>query len=240
MNSDNRFEEYDQLYETWKAAHPGKTFSDFSVARVYSSVKKGTPHPTLGPNLAGKASWATAGQSMFETLLALHPLPDHSRICDYGCGSLRIAHHFIRRQEPGCVMAVDMIPHFIRMGKELIGEEILREKQPRFCIRPSELDGAINFGADLVYAISVARHVHPEEKPVFLQELLALSSKPGCVLILEAWLDVALTRFERSGWAWPISHYTDGLSPLQLKDEVELPTGMSISATKRLLVFVRP
>ena len=227
------FDQYDKAFEKWRESHSGKMFSDYSLSRLVSTLKKGHAHPTLGANLVGKAEWATAGRTMFETILGLSSISPDARICEYGCGSLRVTHHFIRRQDPGCVFGLDVIPHFIQMGKQLMGQEVFVEKKPILGIRSAALQEAISFEADLVYATSVARHVHPEEKPTFFKDLIALSRKVRCAVIFDAWLMDRPTRFARSGWAWPLTFYIENMSPLVLQSVTPC------TATRNLLTFVR-
>lgn len=240
MIQDDPFGAYDEIFEAWRAKRPGSKFSEFSLRRIVNGLRKGRVHDTLGSNLASEENWGGAGRSMFETILAMRPLPASARICDYGCGSLRITSHFIRRQDRQCVFALDAVSDFMKIGKELLGEQVLQEKLPRFGVISARLESAAAFKPDLVYATSVARHVHPEEKSYFVDAMKRIAGKPGSVAIFDAYLAEKETRFARSGWAWPLNFYLNAMAPLKLIDSKELGSGMKEwDVHRNLLAFQR-
>ncbi|MFI0849481.1 hypothetical protein [Mesorhizobium sp. IMUNJ 23232] len=240
MIQDDPFRAYDEAFEAWRAKQPGSKFSEFSLRRIINGLRKGRVHDTLGSNLSGEESWAESGRSMFETILAMHPLPANARVCDYGCGSLRVTSHFIRRQDRLCVFALDAVTDFMKIGKELLGEHVLQEKLPRFGVISARLENAAAFRPDLVYATSVARHVHPEEKPDFIDAMRRIAGKPGSVAIFDAYVADKETRFARSGWAWPLNFYLDAMAPLKLIGSKELGSGVTgWDVHRTLLAFQR-
>lgn len=240
MSQDDPFRAYDEAFEAWRANRPGSKFSDFSLRRIISGLRSGRAHDTLGPNLSGGKNWAEAGRPMFEAILAMHPLPATARVCDYGCGSLRVTSHFISRQDRQCVFALDAVSDFMKIGKDLLGQEILLEKLPRFGVISARLEIAAAFRPDLVYATSVARHVHPEEKSDFIDAMKRIAGKPGSVAIFDAYVADKETRFARSGWAWPLDFYLDAMAPLKLIGSKELGSAVKgWGVSRKLLAFLR-
>jgi len=206
----------EEAFEAWLAKHPGGVYSQFSAAKVQSALRKGRAHPTLGSRLETPGDWWEAGKPIFEKLLDLNPVPEAAKVCDYGCGSLRVGAHFIKRQEPGCFIGLDVTQDFIAYGRELVGQELVDSKRPRLGAISEMIDEAAAFDVDLLYSTHVAIHVHPHEKAAYFENIKRIAHKPGGVIIFDALIVKEPIRFRRSGWGWPIDFYLSSMRPLRL------------------------
>ena len=178
-------------------------------------IKRGASHASLGPNLKEKSDWWSAGQPKFAKALRTFPIGRKDRVVEYGCGSLRVGAHFVRYLNPGCYFGLDLTPKLIDFGKELLGEDILREKAPRLAaIDEGSLADATNFAARFVFSWAVAFHVHPDENAYYLETLVRLTHKRGAVLFFNTKLADTELKYGSNGWARPLGIYLRGLSSL--------------------------
>jgi hypothetical protein len=211
------FERADVEFNEFKKSNPDITFSKFYMERVLRNIKQGDAHATLGKKLkSGKDFWE-AGATQFETYIKRYEvLPGH-KLVDYGCGSLRIGAHFVRYLMPEHYFGLDVISGFYEIGKESIGEELLKEKAPRFgAISPTSVDEATKFGADIVFSSAVSHHIHPDETDTYYGNVKKLASKPGCRLIFETAVSAGEGfRFEHRSWARPKEFFLAALKGLR-------------------------
>ncbi|WP_164919449.1 class I SAM-dependent methyltransferase [Hansschlegelia zhihuaiae] len=181
----------DARFAAWRRAHPGKTYGDYYGHRLSARLARGGSHKTLGakvhrPGDAGAAArryateqFAQRGARHRDWFFSRGVTPDMSCV-DYGCGSLRIGQHFIRRLEPGRWMGLDVVEAFYRDGLALIEPETVAEKRPEFAvISPEGLEAAKARRPDLVYSTAVLQHVPPGELGVYLGNLAALIEGGG-------------------------------------------------------------
>ena len=86
-------------------------------------------------------------------LLTLGGLRDHHRVCDVGCGSLRLGRLLIPYLEPGHYFGVEPEEWLIREGiAQELGEEIVAARRPTFS-SDSEFD-LVTFGVEFDYVIA--------------------------------------------------------------------------------------
>lgn len=178
-------------------------------------LKQGTRHSSLGANLRGVDDWWSAGKSKFEKLLRGFAIGRDDRVVEYGCGSLRVGAHFIRHLDRGRYFGLDVSQGLVDIGRELLGEALLREKAPRLAaIDERSLAEAARFDAAFVFASAVAYCVQPDENDEFLRNLARLAHRPGAVLFFDT--KMAEPGFPYGGrcWARPLDVYLKGLSPL--------------------------
>ena len=134
---------------------------------------------------------------------------------DYGCGSLRVGAHFIRYLKSGRYFGLDVSAGLIDIGKELLGEALLREKAPRLAvIDETSLAEATEFAADFVFSWAVAYHVHPDENAYYLENLARITHKRKAVLLIDTKTAKTAFKYGRYGWARPLDVYQKALSPL--------------------------
>ena len=214
------FAVFDAAFEAWRLKHPGGRFSEFSAARIASALKKGRPHTSLGPNLTKPGGWWNAGAGLFREGLAQHTPAPTDRICDYGCGSLRIGAHFIKRQAPDTFWGLDVTDDFLAYGPDLIGPELMAEKRPRLGTIDALLDQAIAADIDLVLSTVTAMQVHPDEKDEYLSNLKRLAHRPGAHVQVMVVLGDEAIRYRRTAWAWPLSFYEAAMQPMRLVSNV--------------------
>jgi SAM-dependent methyltransferase len=205
-----------EAFETWLSTHPGGKYSQFSAAKVAYSIRKGRPHPTLGPRLQREGDWWDAGKPIFNEILDFYPIAETAKVCDYGCGSLRISGHFIKRQPRDCFFGLDVTEDFIAYGRELIGPELIKEKRPQLGAISKKIDEAVAYNADVLYSTHVAIHVHPDEKRGYIDNIKRIAHRPGATIVFDALIAKQPVRFRNSGWGWPIGFYLEAMEPLRL------------------------
>ncbi|MDQ6437583.1 class I SAM-dependent methyltransferase [Mesorhizobium sp. LHD-90] len=144
------------------------------------------------------------------------PISETAKVCDYGCGSLRIGAHFITSQAPGSYFGIDVSEDFIAYGKELLGEQLLLAKRPRLGKISTELDEVAAAGVDLLFSTDVASHVHPDEKPEYFDNIKKIVHRTGSAAVILAITAERTVRYQRSGWAWPLGYYEESMRPLSL------------------------
>jgi SAM-dependent methyltransferase len=183
---------------------------------VAYSLRKGRAHPTLGLNLQAEGDWWDAGKPIFNRVLDLHPITEAAKVCEYGCGSLRVGAHFIERQSRDCFFGLDVTEDFIAYGRELIGPTLLEDKRPRLGTISKKIDEAVAFDVDMLYSTHVAIHVHPDEKQTYIDNIKRIAHKPGSTIIFDALIVRQHVRFRNSGWGWPMDFYLKAMEPFQL------------------------
>ncbi len=179
----------DVRYRAWSRANPGKTYGDYYGARLSARLEKGGSHKTLG----AVAHWdrlktdeardwalrefAERGSGHRDWFFSRGVTPGMSCV-DYGCGSLRIGQHFIRRLDAGNYFGLDVVDKFWRDGLTLIEPETLAEKRPAFAvIRPEGLAEAAARKPDLVYSTAVLQHVPPAELKLYFRNLASIAGE---------------------------------------------------------------
>ena len=241
-NETDPFANWDRHYDTFKKDNPGVSYTKVQMERIAESLKQGASHPTLGRNIAKHEDWWDAGVSTFDRYRNQFSIRKNSKVVDYGCGSLRVGGHFIRFLDPGCYFGLDLARGLYEIGQDVLGPQMLAEKAPRFGTVESEaLDEAVAFGADFVFSTSVAFHVHPDEMPLYHDNLVKLTAKPGAVLVFDTKISERPLRYRERAWAWPLQTYLEALAPLQFVRATKLAerTEMGVRFENQILEFRR-
>ena len=205
----------DPRYLAWLEQNPGCTYAQFQTSRELISLARGKDHATLGKKLRKYPdNWWEAGVGGFTRLLKMGRLVPQNRIVDYGCGSLRIGGHVIRYLDQGHYFGLDVTDGFYIMGKDLIGDDLMAEKRPRFAVINEEsLAAATAFEADVVYSTAVSYHVHPSETPLYYGNLQRLTAKPGARLFFD--VSISDVPLKNKSWCWPLDFYIQSLPELE-------------------------
>jgi Methyltransferase domain len=210
---DETFAKRETRYRKFKEKNPDVAFSRYLMERQLRNLSSGSG--ALKVAFASSEEFWSSGRGKAEKLMAAAAIEPHHKVIEYGCGSLRIAAHFIRRLAPGNFLGLDVVSGFYEAGKAAIGETLITEKTPRFAvIDEAALAEAEAFAADFVYSNVVCVHVHPSEIKTYFDNLARLTRKPGARLIFNAELYGSPLRYTFDGWAWPLEFYEDGLSSL--------------------------
>ena len=252
MNSEQDIALFDQIFDEWKRKYPNGKFSDFSARRVVSALRNGKEHPALGENLRSGDWWKDGiyhfnlTTKFFSQLMDIESISEDAIVCDYGCGSLRIGAHFIKRQSPGCFIGMDVSNDLLSFGVDKLGN-LVSEKAPILGTIREKLSNAIELNVDLLFSINVSYHVHPEEISVYYNNLKKIAHKPGSIVVLHVCVSKKDStskpiRFQRSGWAWPLDFYIKMMRPLMLKMVLydKTFTRNNISLGRLYLAFQRP
>jgi SAM-dependent methyltransferase len=214
------YRKHDQEFLESRAIDPDVTFAQYFMKREARDVSRGGVHHSLGSNLRGLDGsnlpfWEAGARKAAKVIRGASLTPAH-RVVDYGCGSLRIGGHLIRFLDRGHYYGVDVIDDFYKIGMELVGADLLREKSPRFDIISAEtLADAERFGADLVYSSAVCVHVHPDELDQYLGALSRLCGKPGARLIFDLVVADQTLRYRNRSWARPLDFVRSGMKGLE-------------------------
>lgn len=220
--TDKQFDTDEARFSKYRESHPSATHAQFNMERVAEKVKQHRKHHSLGDNLDGGDFWQ-AGAFKAATYWRMGSISRRSKVIDYGCGSLRIGAHFIRDLDPDCFFALDVTDEFYEIGKQLIGEKLLREKTPRFGVIGEEtIAGAEGFGADLVYSNAVCYQVYPDELQTYFDILTRLAGKRGSQVTFNCMTAKEEVRYNHRSWARPLEAYRKGLHELELVEAVRL------------------
>ena len=77
---------YDQIYADWLKKHPGKNWSQFSVARIVNGLAKGRRIKRLAGILLRMRNWWDQGRGVFEKICREAGISTSAKICEVGCG----------------------------------------------------------------------------------------------------------------------------------------------------------
>ncbi len=200
----------DEDFEEYRKSHPGADYSQFYTTRTAAMVRSGKQHNSLGNNIVtGEIGefWET-GAKQAQRLMRLGDVQPSHRVVEYGCGSLRVAGHFLKLLEPGNFFGLDVIADFYEQGRANVGAELLAKARPRLeVISDESVAAAAEFRPDYVFAHSVVIHVHPDILPKMFANMARIASKPGAILAFNAMIHDPAVRYANLGWAWPESYY---------------------------------
>jgi len=209
----DRFRTRDLEFLAHKQENAGISFAEYNAHKHHRDISAGGSHYSLGANLRDDS--VKTGEEKARYYFKAMSLKPGNRVIDYGCGSLRIGGHFIRFLEPGGYYGLDVISGFYEIGAQLIGERLVREKQPRLAvISDDSVADAERFEADHVFSAAVCVHVHPDETQAYFHNLERLVAKPGARLFFNAAVADEPIRFRYDSWAWPLSFYERALAKL--------------------------
>lgn len=122
--------EYDAKFEAWKTQNPGRTFAEYTTSLIVKGIEKGRPHSSLGPNLKDAGDWWEAGRPSWWSIRTHHMIRNTDKVVDYGCGSLRIGAHFMKKHFQSCYFGLDVTTDFINYGLKILDDDFLRRKKP--------------------------------------------------------------------------------------------------------------
>ncbi len=226
-------------YLAYKKENPAASYAEWSVAAQLASLNRGGDHATLGPKLRKYSNWWDAGKNAFDRHLRWFHIAPHNRLVDYGCGSLRIGGHFIRHLAPEHYFGLDVVTGFIDMGKELIGEEMMAEKKPRFeVIGEATVAEAAAWGADIVCSNAVSYHVHRDEAGTYFGNLAKIAGKPGTLLFFDA--SVSDTPVDDLQLSMPLDYFKTALPGLDFVRFHEIEKVAAHNQIIGVLEFRRP
>jgi SAM-dependent methyltransferase len=207
---DDTFRKRETRYRKFKEKNPDVAFSRYLMERQLDNLSAGSG--ALKVALASNEEFWASGEAKAARLMATAGIEPHHKVVEYGCGSLRIAAHFIRRLAPGNFFGLDVVSGFYEAGQAAIGDGLIAERRPRFgVIEETTLAEAEALAADFVYSAVVCAHVHPDEIETYFRNLVRLAHKPGAWLIFNAALHEHPVRYAFDGWAWPLEFYQDHL-----------------------------
>jgi hypothetical protein len=194
-----------------------RAFWESELART----KAGAEHGTIGRNIAGHDAWIKAGEAVFESYRKRMNITPQTRVADFGCGTLRVGVHFIRWLDAGCYWGLEPASGMTDLGKEMVGDEVLRDKRPQLTgTSPDALRQAAAFAPDLVISRAVATHIPPQEIETYTRSLVALTGKPGAQLTFDARVaaePMTVPVERQDGGDYSMWAYLDLLRPLSLR-----------------------
>jgi SAM-dependent methyltransferase len=209
----------DSDFEEYRKSHPGADYSQFYTSRAVALVRSGREHNSLGNNIVTsgiKDFWETGARQVKRLMQLGNVQPSH-RVVEYGCGSLRMAGHFLKLLEPGNFFGLDVVSDFYELGVANVGAELIEKARPRFeVISEESVAAAAAFQPDFVFAHSVVIHVHPDILPKMFDNMARIASKPGAVVAFNALLHEPEVRYANLGWARPESYIKEHFRDFEL------------------------
>jgi SAM-dependent methyltransferase len=225
-----KFEAFDQEFAAYKEDHPGSVFADFYAHKSLLQIQQGIPHATLGASLKTPNQVTKAA---VDELCEACGVTRDTRVADYGCGTLRMGRHFIRRLARRHYLGMDISQELLDIGRGLIQPPLLAKKEPALWrIDDRGMKAGIAFGADLVISTAVAFHVHPDELPTYFTNIMHLAHKPSASILIGTNIGPE-GRSSGLSWARPLDLYRAGLSGFELLQVTEKTT-----VTKNGVTFV--
>lgn len=215
---DDKLRAYGKKFEKIRKDNPDLTFSQFYVEEVKKLVDEKGKHTTIGANIQSSKSWKKAGIKHFKQLVEKGNITESSRVLDYGCGSLRIGQHFISFLNSGCYMGIDVTDDFIQMGLDMMDNQVVAEKVPVFGFVDSDddIDRAVEFAPDFLFAHGVHFHIHPDELDRFYANVSRIAHRKNALFVFKAQIADTPTRYHQRGWAWPLETLQENLPDFEL------------------------
>lgn len=156
---------------------------------------------------------STKGAEKYFKRLLHHGLKSGDRCVDYGCGTLRLGIRVMRYLDRGDYWGLDIAEDFLKVGRELIGEELYRDKRPNLkVINQVSVDEAAEARPDLLFSAKVLHHVHPSELENYLSNVMTIIGHSGRAIIMGSWSSAETLKLGRSGWAHGIGEIEAALS----------------------------
>jgi hypothetical protein len=155
------------------------------------------------------ADFETVGRLQLVTLLQ-HGLYPWSKMVDIGCGSLRGGFWFIHFLRPGCYHGIEPNRTMLEIGlREIVGEDVVREKTPRFDHNDSFDVSVFGERFDYFLARSIWTHASKAQISAMLDSFVANAAK-GAVFLTSYLRASRWSRLDYRGAEWVgRSHQSD-------------------------------
>ena len=171
---------------------------------VRSRLKSAKHTASLGSNLRGEEH-EDLGRSFFTKLKELG-LTESDICVDYGCGTLRVGRHVIRHLRPGGYWGLDIDQYLLDEGRNLLGEELWNVKRPNLrVISPQSVAEAAAAQPTILFSAKVLSHIHPEEVPSYIGNLMTIIGDTGQAIVMSRWSDGETFQCNKWMWAHSIS-----------------------------------
>jgi SAM-dependent methyltransferase len=229
-------------FEKWQKRNPSKSFKDFYAETVEAKLQNGEVHQNLGPKIPG--GFGETGSGFFERLVRFGLKPEDSLV-DYGCGTLRMGVHAIKYLEPGKYWGLDISEFLLEQGRELIGEELYRQKQPHLHVISAEsVRAAAAAKPAMLISLRVCIHVHPDDLTEYVHNLVTIIGDSGEAIVTGKWSCEGTVQYSNRSWAHGLSTLEDivkaeggGMQRVKLEDS-ELD-GLDTKAVSGMIRIVR-
>jgi hypothetical protein len=176
-------------FEEWQRQNPSKPFKEFFAESVGSKLARGKAHASLGGKLLQGGTFGHTGQRAFKRLAA-YGLTANDACVDYGCGTLRMGIHAINYLGPGLYWGLDISDLLLKEGRALIGEGLWQEKRPHLrVISPESVEEVAAVKPAMLLSLKVLIHVHPDELPEYIRNIMTIIGTWGQALVTGKWSD---------------------------------------------------
>lgn len=214
-------ERFDAEFAKFKRTNPDATVATYYTRRHILknwALEKG--HNSLGGKIVKqdgeRIEFWEAGRQKAANWIDRYEVAPTAKVVEYGCGTLRLAAHFIAYLPKGHFFGLDVISEFLEKGQELIGAELLDEKAPVLAVIDDEsIAAARDFEPDFIFSHAVMHHVHPDERETYAASIASIASKPGCRVALNATCHPTPIRYGNLGWAQPEEDIVELFRPLE-------------------------
>ena len=210
-----KFMDLNQKFLVAKGAEPNLTYAEYRSRLVVRNIRQGKQMRRLGPIMASGGSWEDPGRPVFEEVVKNFGILPHHRFIDYGCGTFQVGVHFIRYLNPGNYFGLEVESGIADVGRQMLGEELIKERKVRTGVIRADFEAAVAFGADIIHSCWVCRHVHPDEREDYFDRLSRLTHRPRARLIFDA--VVGEDTVGHRATVLPASMYVKALPKLRLR-----------------------
>ena len=198
-------------FEEWQRQNPSKPFKEFFAESVVSKLAKGRAHKSLGGNLQD-GIFGRSGEKTFKRLTK-YGLKSNDTCVDYGCGTLRIGIHAINYLGHGLYWGMDISDALLKAGRKLIGETLSEEKKPHLrVISPETVAEVAALKPAMLFSIKVLIHIHPDELPDYIRNIMTIIGTSGQAIITGKWSDEDTLQIGELSWLHGLSTLRDIVS----------------------------
>lgn len=191
-------------FEEWQKKNPAKGFKDFFSETVEAKLRAGEAHASLGGNFFGKV-YGEVGQGFFRKLIKMGLKPEDAFV-DYGCGTLRLGIHAMTYLDTGKYWGLEISEFLLEQGRELVGEELLREKAPHLeVISPESVERAAAAKPAFLISVRVLIHVHPDDLNEYFRNVLTIIGPNGKAIVTGKWSYDGTIQSSNRSWAHDFS-----------------------------------
>lgn len=197
------------LQSAWRRPNGSEPLAAQYSDTVRARLRSAKHTASLGSNLRGE-EYEDLGRSFFVKLKE-YGLSQTDVCVDYGCGTLRVGRHVINYLAPGAYWGLDIDQYLLDEGRTLLGESLWAEKRPNLrVISPQTVAEAAAARPAMLFSAKVLSHVHPDEIPAFIGNLMTIIGSSGQAIVMSRWS--AGDSFQCNKWMW--AHSISGLSGL--------------------------
>jgi len=166
-------------YPLWRLTNPLAPYERFYADVVLKRLRRIGQHDAIGAT----ARPIRASTELLDIMCGHGLAPGHTFV-DYGCGSLRLGKAVLDYLQPHDFFGMDVTPKFLELGRQFIGADVEREKQPNLLvISPQSLWQVMQVKPDYIGSWHVCSKVPTRELPRYFGSIISLMGEQSQAFI---------------------------------------------------------